>query len=79
MTNSPISETDIVERLTPLEIELLTGTSSGWGSWMFECGEGLCARGLGRKENCSIYFDTPLAKRVIARLTTINTEAGAGE
>lgn len=71
---------DLVSRtvfeLTDLERELLLGKSGGWGSWMFECGSGLVAKGLGSKRNGSIYFDTLLAKQVIDRLTTTDEVTG---
>lgn len=62
---------ELANELTPLERELLLGESEGWGSWMFECGAGLCAKGLGRRSNGSIYFDTPLAKDMIDHLRTL--------
>ena len=69
MTPSPTTRADeLAESLGPLERELLLGESGGWGSWMFECGAGLCAKGLGRRQNGSIYFDTPLAKQVATAL-----------
>lgn len=64
---------ELADSLTPLERELLLGESDGWGSWMFECGAGLCAKGLGRRDNGSIYFDTPLAKDMIAHLRSLAT------
>lgn len=63
-----------IDKLSELEIELLLGNSSGWGSWMFECGEGLIAKGLGRKDKGSIYFDTPAAKIVIGLLSRPSLE-----
>ena len=59
---------ELAESLTPLERELFMGESDHWGSWMFMVGQDLCAKGLGRKENGSIYFDTPLAKQLAAAL-----------
>jgi hypothetical protein len=56
--------------LTDLERELLLGTAKGWGSWMFDVGADLCAKGLGRRDNRgSIYFDTPLACATITKAT----------
>jgi hypothetical protein len=58
---------DLEAGLTDLERELFYGTATGWGSWMFEVGSDLVTKGLGRKENGSIYFDTPLANELRAR------------
>jgi hypothetical protein len=61
---------ELIAGLTDLERELLTGRATGWGSWMFEVGADLCAKGLARRENGSIHIDTPLAKQVLAALQT---------
>lgn len=54
----------IAEGLSDLELELFSGKADGWGSWMFSVGSDLVAKGLGRKEGGSIYFDTPLANQL---------------
>lgn len=59
-----MTPTEIASRLTTHELSLLTGRADGWGSWMYECAQGLVAKGLGRKECGSIYFDTPLGLAV---------------
>lgn len=58
----------ITKGLTDLEKHLLLKTATGWGSWMWSCGNGLVAKGLGSKRGGSIHFDTELAKKVIASL-----------
>jgi len=58
----------IVRGLSAMERELLLGQSKGWGSWMFSVGNDLCAKGLGRKHEGSIYLDTPLGLQVRAAL-----------
>ena len=58
----------IAASLDTMERDLLLGQPKGWGSWMFEVGAGLCAKGLGTRRNGSIYFDTPLAAEVKAIL-----------
>lgn len=63
---------ELANELTPLERQLLLGEIGAWGSWLFECGAGLCAKGLGRRSNGSIYLDTPLAKDMIAHLRTLS-------
>jgi hypothetical protein len=68
MTDDKQTSDEIAEGLTRLERELFMGEAEGWGSWMFGCAGGLCLKGLGRKENGSIYFDTPLANEVRAHL-----------
>jgi hypothetical protein len=65
---SALTPEAVAAGLSELERELLTGSASGWGSWMFSVGNDLCAKGFGRKHDGSISFDTPLAAQVIAHL-----------
>jgi len=68
MADTRMTLLELADSLSELERELLLGTSPHWGSWMFDVGADLCRKGLARRENGSIYMDTPLAKQVIASL-----------
>lgn len=65
---------DIAGKLSPLEIDLLCGRCEGWGSWMFTAGGFMVSLGLGRKENGSIFFDTPLADEVRDHLASLGDD-----
>jgi len=59
----------IAAGLSPLEAELLTCKSAGWGSWMFSVGGDLAAKGLMCRLDGS-YYITELGTFVAAHLNS---------
>lgn len=54
---------DIAASLSPLERELIEGTSQGWGSWMWAVSGDLIRKGLMADEGV-VRILTPLGKEV---------------
>lgn len=61
---------EIAESLSDLELELLTGRTKGWGSWMWAVSGDLIAKGLMKADSDTKRSLTPLGEAVsVAALT----------
>lgn len=60
----PARVAEVAEGLSLMERKLFMGEAEGWGSWMFSVGGDLVCKGVARRFEDSIYFDTPLGLAV---------------